>query len=348
MGALELLLGASLVGALTFYLLTGGADFGAGIWSIFSFGRDGHKQRALIDQAIGPIWEANHVWLIVAVTILFTAFPAAFSLIMTGLHIPLSLMLIGIVLRGTAFAVRTHDITARSDGRSSTSIIWRYLFAGSSFITPALLGISLGTIASGRLTAAASPGSFTDRFVSPWLAPFPLSVGVLTIALVAYLAAVYLLVEARDAELRRRFTRRSLVSCLAVVLAAGVTLRLAREGAPEVYAGLRHTAVGLLAVFAVIVLQLGAFFLLWKERPWAARWCAGSGAVVMFWGWALSQFPYLVEPHLTIAHAAPPQTLRLLLLSLGVGSLVLFPLLFYLYRLFKGRVLPGGETDITD
>src|SRR5687768_9106730 len=130
-GTLEILLGASLVGALTCYLLTGGADFGAGIWTLFAFGRSGQRQRALIDQAIGPIWEANHVWLIVAVTILFTAFPPAFAVIATGLHIPLSLMLVGIVLRGTAFAVRTHDITARADGSSETPEVWRYVFAGS-------------------------------------------------------------------------------------------------------------------------------------------------------------------------------------------------------------------------
>src|SRR6476646_2088053 len=152
----ELILGAALVGALTCYLLSGGADFGAGIWSVFAFGRNGRKQRDLIDRAIGPIWEANHVWLIVAVTILFTAFPAAFALISTALHIPLTLMLLGIVLRGTAFAVRTHDLTSPADGSSGTLDIWRYLFAGSSMITPALLGISLGAVASGRLTAVSS------------------------------------------------------------------------------------------------------------------------------------------------------------------------------------------------
>jgi cytochrome d ubiquinol oxidase subunit II len=139
----ELILGATLVGAVTFYLLSGGVDFGAGIWSIFAFGRNGQKQRSLIDQAIGPIWEANHVWLIIAVTILFTAFPAAFAVIATGLHIPLSLMLIGIVIRGTAFAVRTHDITSRADGSSSAPEIWRSLFAGSSLLTPSLAGGSI-------------------------------------------------------------------------------------------------------------------------------------------------------------------------------------------------------------
>jgi cytochrome bd ubiquinol oxidase subunit II len=342
MGALELVLGASLVGALTCYLLTGGADFGAGIWSLFALGKSGQKQRALIDQAIGPIWEANHVWLIIAVTILFTAFPTAFALITTALHIPLTLMLLGIVLRGTAFAVRTHDITSQADGSSGTLDIWRYLFAGSSMITPALLGISLGAVASGRLTAVSSPGSFMQRFVAPWLAPFPLSVGFLTVVLVAYLAATYLLVEARELDLRKRFARRAVASCVAVLLAGGVVLWQARDGAPEIYAGLRHTTPGLMAILLAIAFHLAALPALWHLRGRAARGCAIGGAVVMFWGWALSQYPFLVEPHLTIAQAAPPPTLRLLLVSLVIGSLVLFPLLYYLYRIFKGRVLPGG------
>jgi Cytochrome bd-type quinol oxidase, subunit 2 len=339
---LELTLAASVVGALTCYLLTGGADFGAGMWSLFAFGRHGRKQRALIDQAIGPIWEANHVWLIVAVTILFTAFPSAFSLITTALHIPLSLMLIGIVLRGTAFAVRTHDISARVDGTSSTPLIWRYLFAGSSIITPALLGIGLGAIASGRLPAAMSPGSFTDRFVAPWLAPFPLSVGLLTTTVVAYLAAVYLLVEARDHDLRRLFTRRAILSCCSVLVTAGLVFWLARDGAPGIYDRLRQTLLGMLAVVTAIGLLGASLFALWREAVKAARWFAIGGATVLLWGWALSQFPYLVEPHLTLAHASPYATLRFLLLTLVAGSVVLFPLLYYLYRIFKGQVLPGN------
>ena len=338
---LELLLGASIVGALTCYLLTGGADFGAGIWSLFAFGRKGHQQRVLIEQAIGPIWEANHVWLIVAVTILFTAFPAAFALIATGLHLPLSLMLIGIVLRGTAFAVRTHDITSRTDGSSSSPLIWRYVFAASSLITPALLGISLGAVASGRLNAVSSPGSFSERFVDPWLASFPLSVGFLTTSLVAYLAAVYLLVEARDPELRASFRRRAMASCVMVLCAAGIALWEARSGAPEIYAGLRGTGLGGATIFVTIVVYLAALIALWKKHARAARWCAITGAVLILWGWALSQYPFLVQPHLTIANAAPPATLRLMVMSLLLGSVLLFPLLLYLYRIFKGRVLPG-------
>jgi len=342
MDTLEFVLGAALVGALTFYLLTGGADFGAGIWSFSAFGRNGRKQRALIDQAIGPIWEANHVWLIVAVTVLFTAFPRAYALITTGLHIPLSLMLIGIVIRGTAFAVRTHDITARHDGTSSTPAIWRYLFAGSSLITPALLGISLGAIASGRLPDAMTAGSFTERFVAPWFAPFPLSVGLLTTTLVAYLAAVYLLVEAHDDELRMLFTRRAMLSCCGVLVMAGVVFWLARGGAPGIYDRLRQTLLGMLAVAAAVGFLGASLVALWRQSVRAARWYAIGGATVLLWGWALSQFPYLVEPDLTITHASPHATLRILLISLTLGSVVLFPLLYYLYRIFKRDVMLGG------
>ncbi len=342
MGALEVVLGASLVGALTCYLLTGGADFGAGMWSLFALGKSGQRQRALIDQALGPIWEANHVWLIVAVTILFTAFPAAFALITTALHIPLTLMLLGIVLRGTAFAVRTHDIASGIDASSGTSDIWRYVFAGSSILTPALLGICLGAVASGHLTAVSSPGSFTQRFVAPWLAPFPLIVGILTTVLVAYLAAAYLLVEARDHDLRTQFARRAMVSCAAVLVVGGLALWVARDGAPEIYSALLHTPLGIMSVFLAISFHLAALSALWRLRGRSARNLAIGGAVIMFWGWALSQYPFLVEPHLTIAQAAPHPTLQLLFVTLVLGSLVLFPLLYYLYRIFKGRVLPGG------
>ncbi|HEY6084976.1 MAG TPA: cytochrome d ubiquinol oxidase subunit II [Nitrospira sp.] len=342
MGSLELWLGAALVGALTFYLLLGGADFGAGMWTFFAFGRGGLKQRILIDHAIGPIWEANHVWLIVAVTILFTAFPAAFSAITVSLHIPLSLMLVGIVVRGTAFAIRTHDISAERKGGSARSIGWRYVFACSSLMTPGLIGIIVGAVASGRIPVSEQPvTSFQESFVSPWLAAFPLAVGLLTSALVAYLAASYLLVESPDRDLQEMFRRRSIGAWCVVALSSAWALHEARRGAPQVYQGLRGTAVGLTAIFLTIAVNCGALVSLLKKRDRLARLFAAGGAVLIVWGWALAQFPVLVEPNLTIYDAAPPATLRLLAGSLAAGSLILFPLLFYLYRIFKGHVLLG-------
>ncbi len=333
----ELIIAVALIGALTFYLVFGGADFGAGIWTLFSLGRRGQPQRALIDQAIGPIWEANHVWLIIAVVILFTAFPSAFALISVRLHIPLTLMLIGIVLRGTAFAIRTHDITSRPDGFTNTPSIWHGVFAWSSLITPTMLGIVLGAIASGRV--AGPTDTIKERFIDPWLAPFPIAVGLLATVLVAYLAAAYLIMESRDPSLRHIFRFRAIMSGLLVIMMAAITLILLRDGAPEIYRGLAKTEVGRATVVATALVHLTALWALITQRDLLARFLAGTGAVSILWGWALSQYPYLVEPSVTIYDAAPQGTLDILLASLLVGSVILFPFLFYLYNLFKGDVL---------
>ena len=337
MPSYELMVAATLVGALTFYLLFGGADFGAGIWTLFAMGRQGQPQRALIDRAIGPIWEANHVWLIIAVVILFTAFPPAFAIISIRLHIPLTLMLIGIVLRGTAFAIRTHDISSRPDGFTGTPPIWHWIFAWSSLLTPTMLGIVLGAIASGR--AAGPTDTVRETFVDPWLAPFPIAVGLLTTALVAYLASVYLIVESREPSLRRLFRHRAMISGALVILLAAIALFLTREGAPEIHRGLAKTALGLATIVATALLHFAALWAVITGRDVMARFLAGGGAVAILWGWAFSQYPYLVEPSVTIYDAAPHGTLDVLLASLLLGSVVLFPFLFYLYNLFKGDVL---------
>jgi cytochrome d ubiquinol oxidase subunit II len=315
------------------------------MWTLFATGRLGQRQRALIDRAIGPIWEANHVWLIIAVTILFTAFPAAFAMISTRLHIPLTLMLIGIVLRGTAFAVRTHDVTSKPDGFTGAPPIWHRVFGWSSLFTPAMLGLVLGSIASGR--AAAPSGSFVETFIGPWLAPFPAAVALLTSATVAYLAAVYLLLESRDPDLAGLFRRRSLLAWTLVTLLAGISLWLTRDGAPEIYHGLLQTGFGRTAVAVTMLLHTAALWSLVSRRDALARALAAAGAVAMLWGWAASQFPYLVEPSVTIYDAAPPATLRLLFYSLCGGSLLLFPFLYILYKVFKSEVIaaPGTPAD---
>ena len=337
MPSYELIVAAALVGALTLYLLFGGADFGAGIWTLFAVGRQGQSQRALIDQAIGPIWEANHVWLIIAVVILFTAFPPAFAVISVRLHIPLTLMLIGIVLRGTAFAIRTHDSSSRSDGFTGVPPIWHWIFAWSSLITPTMLGVVLGAIASGR--AAGPTDTVRETFVDPWLAPFPIAVGLLTTALVAYLSSVYLIMESREPSLRRLFRQRAMMSGILVILLAAAALFLTGAGAPEIHQGLVTTALGRATIVGTALVHLAALWALITERDVMARFLAGGGAVAILWGWAFSQYPYLVEPSVTIYDAAPSGTLDVLLASLLLGSVVLFPFLFYLYSLFKGDVL---------
>ena len=338
--SLEWLLGAALLGALTLYMLFAGADYGAGLWSfLFLKGPEAQRQRALVDQAIGPIWEANHVWLIIALTILFTAFPASFATIGTVLHIPLSLMLIGIVLRGTSFAVRTHDVSSRSDGVSSTPVVWRYIFAGSSLVTPGLLGISLGAIASGNLVRDRMSGSFTDVFVTPWLAAFPITVGILATAIAAHLAAVYLLVECRQPDLKTVFRRRALASWSVVVVAAAAALLQSRQAAPLLYQHLLHTWIGAGMIVLTSLLTAGTLVSLLRWHDALARLSSAGAAVSLLWGWAFAQFPFLIPPVLSLYDSAPTGTLRVMAISLILGSVLLFPLIFYLYRLFKGHFL---------
>ncbi|MGH9882492.1 MAG: cytochrome d ubiquinol oxidase subunit II, partial [Pyrinomonadaceae bacterium] len=194
-----------MIAALIIYALLGGADYGGGVWDLFAFGRSGPAQRALIVEAIGPVWEANHVWLILVIVILFTAFPPAFAAISTALHIPLTLMLIGIVLRGTTFTFRAYDV-----GRDNVQRRWSLVFSIASIITPVLLGIVLGAIASGTIRVEDSV--VASGFFKSWLAPFPFSVGLFALSLFAFLAAVYLTVEASDRELQEDFRLRALIA----------------------------------------------------------------------------------------------------------------------------------------
>jgi cytochrome d ubiquinol oxidase subunit II len=174
--------------ALNAYVLMGGADFGGGLWDLLASGPRRDAQRTLIADSLAPIWEANHVWLIVVIVVLFTGFPSAFSTLGIVLHIPISLFLIGIVLRGSAFVFRSYG--SRDDARRKQ---WGLTFAIASSVTPILLGAIIGSLASGSVAAAArdvGTASFGAVFVRPWLAPFPIVVGLLALALFAYLAAV--------------------------------------------------------------------------------------------------------------------------------------------------------------
>ena len=222
--------------ALTVYALLGGADFGAGFWDLTARGDRAEARRELIAHAIGPVWEANHVWLIIVVVLLFTGFPAAFSAIMTGLHVPLSLMLVMIVLRGSAFTFRSYDNTEAGKHR------WNRVFSVPSVLTPILLGSIIGAIASG---AVGSPPGGTLPLFSTWLAPFPIVVGLFTLALFAYLAAVYLTLEATDLALREDFRRNALIAALVVTALAYAVYLLARSQAPIVFRGLDASPWGL-------------------------------------------------------------------------------------------------------
>jgi cytochrome d ubiquinol oxidase subunit II len=338
---LENVLAAAIVVALIGYALFGGADFGGGVWDMLASGPRRDRQREVIADAISPIWEANHVWLIVAIVLLFTCFPRAFALLGITLHIPLSLMLIGIVMRGSAFTFRSYDVAeSRAQER------WGRTFAIASVITPILLGVVLGSVASGRLMAPQG-GSFADIYVRPWLSPFALAVGVFALVMFAYLAAVYLTVETEsDAELQNDFRRRALAAAAALFVAAVGTLLVALAAAPRVVERLtlERWAIPLHALTALAAIT--AIWALWSRRFRLARVAAAAQVTLILSGWALAQFPYVIPPSLTIsAAAAPPRTLELTLIALVAGSVVLFPSLYYLFRVFKGGEEGGGRRE---
>lgn len=335
----EVLIAGVMLLSLTAYALFGGADFGGGVWDLLASGPRAARQRALIADAIGPIWEANHVWLILVVVLLFTAFPAAFAAIMTALHIPLTLMLIGIVLRGAAFTFRAYD--SQSDDVQRR---WGRVFAVASVVTPLMLGVCVGAIASGAISVRG--GVVTSGFLAAWLTPFAWSVGALALALFAFLAAVYLTLETADADLREDMRRRALLAGLAVGLCALAVYLLSGAGAPRIRAGLSASPWALPLQIGTGAVALGALAALWRRRFGLARVLAAVQTALILWGWGVAQFPYLVEPDISIQDAAAPQvTLRLLLGALGAGALVLLPSLYALFRVFKSH--PAGEEQVS-
>lgn len=330
----ELLLGGAMMAALCLYAVFGGADFGGGVWDLFASGPRKALQRALIEKAIGPIWEANHVWLILAVVLFFSAFPTAFAAISIALHIPLTLFLIGVVFRGSAFTFRAYD--DRNDGRQQR---WGLLFSLASVASPILLGVLVGTIASGEIHVES--GVVTSGYFAPWLKPFPLFVGLFALALFAYLAAVFLAAEADaagSAELTSDFRRRAMIAGVAVSVVALVTFALSFRGAPLIRAGLTEHPWTWPLHLATAVAATTAFWALWTRRFGIARAAVVAQTTLILLGWAASQYPYLLVPsHTLTSAAANPRTQELLLVALAVGSALLFPSLYVLYRVFKGN-----------
>ncbi len=304
---------------------------GAGVWDLLARGPRAAAQRELIAHAIGPVWEANHVWLIIVIVLLFTGFPSAFAVIMTTLHVPLSLMLIGIVLRGSAFTFRSYDNTEVGRRR------WNRVFSIPSVVTPLLLGAVIGAIATGRPASALESGQPVPLFAT-WLQPFPLVVGLFALNIFAFLAAVYLTLETSDRELQEDFRLRALAAAVILGGVAWAVYHLARNEAPQVFQGLNDSPWGrpvryVTGVFAV--LTLAALTFRWFHL---ARVSAMAQVALILWGCALAQYPLLVPPNLTIGNtSAPPLVQTLLLIALGVGSLILLPSLYYLFRVFKGH-----------
>jgi cytochrome d ubiquinol oxidase subunit II len=324
--------------ALTGYVVLGGADFGGGFWDLTAGGAErGAPIRAMIKRSMSPVWEANHVWLIFLLVVLWTAFPEAFGSIMSTLAVPIFLAALGIVLRGGAFALKGEAATiaeARSLGAT---------FALSSVLVPFFLGTAAGAIAAGEVPVGnASGGAF-----SSWTGPTSILVGLISVATGAHLAAVFLGGDAQRAgriELVRAFRTRALASGAAAGALAIAGLAVLNSDAPDLFDGLT-SGLGLACVAVSALAGLVTLALEWTERFELARFSAALAVAAIVAGWAAAQEPYLLPPDLTVTEAAAPDsTLVALLIACGAGMLVLVPALIWLFRLaVSGRLAYDDE-----
>lgn len=317
--------------SLSAYCVLAGADFGAGVWDLVAGGATrGRRQRRRIADSIEPVWEANHVWIIFALVILWTGFPTVFAAVTSTLYIPLILVGFGIIVRGSSFALR------KAAPQLALKRLFSPGFALASLVTPFFLGTIAGAIATGRVPAGIAKGNV----LSSWTGPTSLLGGMLAVAGCSFLAAVYLCVDARRAgedDLVEVFRRRALLAgavCAATVLAGIDVLRL---DAPYLYNGLLTRGLPLLVVSAV--LSAISLVLLWRRMYGATRVLAAGAVVTVVWAWAVAQFPAILVGSLTVAQsAAPSSTLTALIIAVSVGAAIVLPslgLLFWVVRLPK-------------
>jgi cytochrome d ubiquinol oxidase subunit II len=318
------------VGA-TFYAIFGGADFGGGFWDLIAGNAEkGERPRMTIQRSLTPVWEANHVWLIFILVVLWTAFPQAFSAIFTTLYVPLVLAVLGIVLRGSGFAFRK-SVEGLQERRAAGAV-----FALSSLVTPFFMGTVVGAIAVGNVPAHGAGDAF-----STWLAPAPLFIGLMFVATGAYLSAVFLVGDSRraeDREMELYFEKRALAAGVVAGIFAVVGLIALHSEGQYVYDRLVHEGLPLVIVSALcgigmlVVLLSGGRLLL---RPLAA------GAVIaVIWGWFVAQFPYLLPTSLTISQgAAPDATLGAIFIVFAIACVVVLPALLVLFVMAQNDML---------
>jgi cytochrome bd ubiquinol oxidase subunit II len=324
---------ALIVVGITAYAVLGGADFGGGFWDLTAGGAErGGRVRGMVQRSMSPVWEANHVWLIFVLVMVWTAFPVAFGSLMSTLQIPMFLAAIGIIFRGTAFALRGHAATIRE------ARVLGATFALSSVIVPFCFGAAIGGIASGRVPV----GNEAGDTVSSWLNPTGTLIGVLAVLTGAYLAAVFLAgdsVRAGLPDLARAFRARSLGAGVVTGIVALGGLLVLRSDARALFDGLTSGG-GLAAVLISAVAGAVTLLLVAGERYGLARWSSAVAVAAITVGWVLAQDPYVLPPRLTLDQAAASDaTLATLLAGMAIGALVLVPSLWYLYRLvLQGRL----------
>ena len=328
--------------ALTAYAVFGGADFGAGLWDLAAGGPDrGAEPRGLIEHAIGPVWEANHVWLIFIFVVTWTAFPTAYESIWLTMFVPLTIAALGIVMRGASFAFR----------KSVRTLRYRRIFGGGFAIASVLVPFCMGAVAGGIASGQVPSGGRAGDPVHSWLNPTSVVTGVLAVAVAAYLAAVYLVWDARradDTEMVEYFRRRAVRAAAVAAVLAAVGLVIVRSDASYVFDGLTSRAlpVALLSVACGV----GALVLLLRDAARGARVLAVAAVAGIILSWGVAQWPYLLPETLTVQEAAAPNgTLTALVVAVVLALLLVLPGFLILYALVQHQMLPDeGVDDVGD
>lgn len=314
--------------AMLFYGVLGGADFGGGFFHLFALGDRSRERRRAISEAMGPVWEANHVFLVLLVVVFFSAFPSAWAAYATALAFPLRLALVALAIRGVAFVFRAY---AGPRLRAAFGVA----FGVASVVAPFVLGSSVGAISSGLVRVDGVHGHVSVTG-TPWLSPIAIAMGFTALAVSVHLAAVFLAVETTG-TLRADFRFRAIVSDIVLGTSALVTLLVARVSAPHLYASLARLPAVLPIVVgsASWILCLGALVV---GRVGLARVFSIVGVAALLAGWAVAQHPYLIYPDITLqSAAAPAPMLRFLLYSVPFGVALAGPSMWLAFRVFKSR-----------
>ncbi len=328
----DVCLGFVLLG-ITAYAVLGSADFGAGFWDLTAGGAQrGARLRGMVQWSMSPVWEANHVWLIFVLVIMWTAFPVVFGSIFSTLSIPLFLAAVGIIFRGTAFALRGQAATIRE------ARVLGGVFALSSVLIPFFLGAAIGGVASGRVPVGNAAGNLIDS----WLNPTSVLIGVVGVFSGAYLAAVYLAgdsARAGQGDLVAAFRARALLAGVVTGVVAIAGLLVLRSDSRALYDGLTSGG-GLVMVLVSGAAGLATLALVYRERYGVARVTAAGAVAAIVVGWMLAQRPYVLPPKVTLDQAAASDaTLSAVVIGVAAGMLILVPSLWWLYRLvLQGRL----------
>jgi cytochrome d ubiquinol oxidase subunit II len=324
------------VAGLVLYTVFAGADFGAGLWQLFAGRGDrGRTVRDYAHNAMAPVWEANHVWLILVLTVLWTGYPTFFGSVCSTQAIPLFLAAVGIVMRGLCYSLQSATEVPRERRLIDTS------FAVSSILTPFMLGAMVGGIAAGEVPV----GNATGDWVTSWLNPTSILCGTLAVAVGAFLAAVYLAADTRRLDdpspMREAFRARALGAGVASGLLALVALLVAHHDAHRLFTGLTSGA-GAAAAAVSAAAGVLALLLVWRNRFALARLSAAVAVAALLAGWAAAQRPDLL-PGLTLSQAsAGTRTMVAIVVSVVLGAVVLFPSLALLFNLtLRGDLDPG-------